>query len=48
MISSLFIINYGKKGDIAYILMVDVDYPVYLQLLHRDSSSSNGKKEISG
>lgn len=48
MISSLFIINYGKEGDITYILMADVDYPVYLQLLHRDSSSSNEKREIIG
>ena len=31
-----FIMNYNKDSDIGYILMIDVQYPVYLQPLHRD------------
>lgn len=31
-----FFINYNKESDIGYILPANVDYLVYLQLLHRD------------
>ena len=31
-----FIMNYDKKTNADYTLMVYVDYPVFLQPLHRD------------
>ena len=29
------IMNYNKYGNIGYTFMLDFDYPLYLQLLHR-------------
>ena len=31
-----FIINYNKESNIGYVLMADVNYPMYLKALHRD------------
>ena len=31
-----FIINYNKNSDFGYTLIVYVDYPEYLQSLHKD------------
>ena len=30
-----FIMNYNEESNIGYTLVIDVDYPVYLQPLHR-------------
>ena len=38
-----FIVSYNKKSDFGYTLIVDVDYPEYLQPLHRDLSFAPGK-----
>ena len=38
-----FVISYNKKSDFGYTLIVDVDYPEYLQPLHRDLSFAPGK-----
>ena len=35
MITFDFIMNYDEESNISYKLMVDVDYPVYLQPLHK-------------
>ena len=37
-----------KKGDIGYALMNDVDYSVYWQLFHRDSTFLPTKRKING
>lgn len=31
------VINYDKFSDFVYTLIVDIDYPEYLQPLHKDS-----------
>ena len=31
-----FIINYGKFSDFGYALIIHVDYPEYLQKLHKE------------
>ena len=33
-----FVMNYNEESNIGYTLMVDVEYPVYLQPLDRDFS----------
>lgn len=40
--------NYDIEDKIGYTLMVDVDYPVYLQLLHKDFSFLHERREING
>lgn len=36
MFTAELIMNYSRCGNIGYILMVNVNYPLYLQLLRRD------------
>ena len=42
------IMNYDKESDISYTLLVDVEYPVYFQPLHRGLSFSLEKRVING
>lgn len=40
--------NYDIEDNVGYTLMVDVDYPVHLQLLHKDFSFLHERREING
>ena len=41
-----FVMNYNEESNIGYTLMVDVEYPVYLQPLDRDLSFLPEKRVI--
>ena len=38
--------NYDREGNIGYKLMVDVNYPVWVQPLNRGLPFLSGKREI--
>ena len=43
-----FIMNYNKESNIGFTAMVDVDYHVYLQPLHRDLLPFLPEKRVIG